>query len=204
MTSRLVKEPGNPHPLALVDLDGTLADFDGAMRLGMRKLASPDEVFIWNREGDKYPHLRARRELVMRQQGFFRNLEPIKRNMMLVDHIAGMGFDLHILTKGPMYAPNAWTEKLEWCQKHLRPGTPLTITQNKELVYGKLLVDDWTPYVERWLEVRPRGLAIIPATKANVGFYHPRAERFTGTRSNWKLVHRRLLAHYRQILQSQE
>jgi hypothetical protein len=43
-TGRNMTTNQNPENIALFDLDGTLADFDGGMDAGMRKIATPDEV----------------------------------------------------------------------------------------------------------------------------------------------------------------
>jgi hypothetical protein len=46
------------------------------------------------------------------------------------------------------------------------------------MVYGRVLVDDWIPYGQAWLEWRPRGLLVLPAHAWNAGFEHPNAIRF--------------------------
>jgi len=48
------------------------------------------------------------------------------------------------------------------------------------MVYGRALVDDWPPYVEAWLEYRPRGLVIMPDRPWNQGFSHPNVVRALG------------------------
>ena len=49
-------------------------------------------------------------------------------------------------------------EKVQWCDRHLADFPhQITITMDKGLVYGKLLVDDWPDYVLRWLRWRKRG-----------------------------------------------
>lgn len=74
-----------------------------------------------------------------------------------------------MLTKGPKSTPNAWSEKVEWCTKHL-PGRLVTLSSDKSLVYGRILVDDWPPYFEKWLQVRPRGLVICVAQPWNIAY----------------------------------
>jgi hypothetical protein len=84
-----------------------------------------------------------------------------------------------ILTKGPYNATSAWTEKVQWCREHIY-YVPITITEDKSLVYGKVLVDDWPPYVTQWLEWRPRGLVIMPDQPWNQDFIHPNVFRYRG------------------------
>jgi hypothetical protein len=164
--------------VALVDMDGTLCDYQGSLRRDLEALRSPGDPEVG--PDDETPAwLRAREHAVRRQPGWWRTLPPLKLGFDVLAELQALQFEVHVLTKGPAHAPRAWTEKLEWCQHHL-PGVPVTITMDKGLVYGKVLVDDWPPYVERWLTWRPRGLVILPAQPWNAGFAHPNALRYDG------------------------
>ncbi|MGA0270493.1 MAG: hypothetical protein ACO3ME_09370, partial [Ilumatobacteraceae bacterium] len=66
-----------------------------------------------------------------------------------------------------------------WCREHL-PGDLVTISSDKSMVYGRVLMDDWPPYVVPWLKARPRALVILPDRPWNQGFEHPRVIRYTG------------------------
>ncbi|MCK5018074.1 MAG: hypothetical protein KAS32_13540, partial [Candidatus Peribacteraceae bacterium] len=89
------------------------------------------------------------------------------------------GFEIMILTKGPKSSPNAWKEKVEWCRLHV-PDAKITITEDKSLVYGKVLVDDFPDYIIPWLKYRPRGLVIMPEHKYNIEFCNPRVVHTNG------------------------
>src|SRR5690349_10958846 len=126
-------------PLALLDLDGTVADFDGAMRRELAKLRAPGEdAALDESKYEDLPHMSARRRLIKNQPGFWRNLEPLALGMTIARLLKEEGCRLHVLTKGPKHAPNAWTEKFEWCQEHL-PNTAVTVSHDKSMVYGKIL-----------------------------------------------------------------
>ena len=56
--------------------------------------------------------------------------------------------------------------KVRWVEKHLG-DIDCTITRDKGLVYGKILVDDYSGYIKDWLDFRPRGLVIMPANDYN-------------------------------------
>jgi hypothetical protein len=86
-----------------------------------------------------------------------------------------------ILTQGPKRNAFAWSGKKMWIDKELGEAVDITITRDKGLVYGKVLVDDYPAYIERWLRWRPRGLAIMPANDANKAFSHPQVIRYDGT-----------------------
>lgn len=138
-------------PLALLDLDGTLADYREGMGRHCESFSPSDDE----------------RNKVHNTPGFFRNLKPLPLGFAIANVLKEAGFKLHILTHGPKKAPIAWTEKFEWCQEHM-PDVPVTIASDKSLVYGKVLVDDWPSYYERWMKVRPRGLVIVPAWPHNI------------------------------------
>lgn len=175
--------PAAGDAIALFDLDGTLADYDAALHEQMRLIQDLSEPPFVTRMGGTEPfHIEARRKLIQRQPGFWRNLEPIPLGMTVLKAAERIGFETHVLTKGPATTPNAWSEKLQWCQKYV-PDALVTITQDKSLVYGRVLCDDYPPYFLKWLEVRPRGLVICVSQPWNEGFAkggpqeHPRVLR---------------------------
>ena len=52
--------------IALVDMDGTIADYDGQLTKDLQLLASPGEVVYlpWDELNEYTPHLRARINLI--------------------------------------------------------------------------------------------------------------------------------------------
>jgi 5'(3')-deoxyribonucleotidase len=179
---------GPNDQLALVDLDSTIADYDAAMKAAMRTLQAPEEKSYAGRfeEGVEPPYLEARRKLIQNQPGFWRNLHLLPTGFEVVDELRTVGFRLHVLTKGPTSTPSAWTEKAEWCHKNL-PDALVTVSGDKSLVYGRVLVDDYPPYFTKWLAVRPRGLVVCVAQLWNAGYArggvleHPNVFRYDGT-----------------------
>jgi len=174
--------------IALVDLDGTLADFDKAMKDDMALLAAPGEENIdpWDRSK---PWIKARKSLIMRQHGWWKTLDTLSLGFDVLNILIDLDFEVHVLTKGPSASSIAWGEKVEWCKQYLPPEVKITLTEDKGLVYGKVLVDDWPKYITRWLEWRPRGLVIMPAHKHNEGFEHPNVIRVSqyGSIDQYKL-----------------
>jgi len=171
--------------VALIDLDGTVADYDGEMDRNLRLLKGPNEEHFtgWD---DAPPHIEARRNLIKRQPGFWRSLPRLELGFHIVEELRNLGFMLHVLTKGPKATVAAWSEKAAWCQENLSDAF-VTVTQDKSLVYGRILVDDYPPYFEAWLKVRPRGLVVCVAHEWN-GEYarggtkeHPNVFRYNGS-----------------------
>ncbi len=183
--------------IALFDLDGTLADYDGAMLRDLQVLAAPGELVYSLYHEDLPTHIEARKNAISRQPGWWSNLEELTLGFAVLRECVALNFQIHILTKGPRSKPAAWKEKVEWFQQHVLPLAPeadITITQDKGLVYGKVLVDDFPPYMLRWLEHRPRGLGIMPLSEQNQGFSHPNVVLYDG--SNLLEVRKRLEEAY--------
>lgn len=155
-------------PIGLIDMDGTIADLDKRKREEMAKLRSPGEnADDEDRDYDAIPHLKARWDLIKRRPGFWRELPRLEFGFDVPWEMQQLGFDCSILTKGPSSASAAWSEKFEWCRLHV-PDLSVHVGEEKGLVYGKVLVDDWPPYIENWRRHRPRGYVVSIAQPWNV------------------------------------
>ena len=153
-------------PIALIDLGDTLCDCTSALTSGMARLrASGEDMADWGLKSLP-PHLEARRQKVMATPGFWRDLAPLPLGFELMRLLQAEGFGVHIVTKGPYDVPQAWADKVAWCRRHV-PKVPVVVTDDKALVYGHVLVEDWLPYLARWQQ-RWSGLAIVPAQPWNV------------------------------------
>lgn len=165
--------------IALIDLDGTTADYDRAMVVQLKLLRSPLEDQLESIPYGEVPTwLEARMDLIKRQTGFWRDLPPIPLGLEICRFLQNRGFRLMVLSKGPRRTTSAWTEKVEWAQTHL-PDADITITYDKGLSYGKVLFDDYPPYIERWLQHRPRGKVLMLDNVYNSDFKHPNVLRIT-------------------------
>lgn len=181
------------EPIALFDIDGTLADFDGSMRPKLAALRSPGEdPEAEATEHEEVPYMRERRRLIKGQPGFWRDLALIPLGFQLLEEARAQRFLCQILSKSPRKIPAAAGEKIEWCVKYV-PDLPIVLSEDKGLVYGKMLCDDWPEYIERWLAWRPRGLVIAVAQPWNVGIdakFSKHVVRFDGT--NFPYVRERM------------
>jgi 5'-nucleotidase len=172
-----------PDDIGLFDMDGSLADFDGAMRRDLERLRAPEEpplpADLWI--DDERSHLRERMRLIKGRPGWWRDLPPVEPGFVVYRAARDLGFNNQILTKGPKLYAAAWAEKLEWCQRHLGDEIDVHVVSDKRIVYGKFLYDDYPDYMLRWLRHRPRGLGIMPVTPSNRDFRHPNVLRWDGT-----------------------
>lgn len=172
------------EPVGLFDLDGSLADFDKSMKQQLSLLRSPTEDPTLDETAyEDVPHIKARRRMIKSQPGFWRNLERIELGFQVFNMAKTLAFTPVILSKGPRKIAAAWEEKVEWCVEHV-PNVPIILSEDKGLVYGKFLCDDWPLYIERWLTWRPRGLVIAVAQPWNVDIdkrFADNVVRFDGT-----------------------
>lgn len=162
--------------VANVDLDGTTANYNDAMLAALETMRSPHEPKLDDPFKDTPPWLDARMMYVKNRPGFWSNLSPIPLGMKTLDVLRETGYRLNVLTKGPVRTTIAWTEKAEWARRNI-PDAQVTITEDKGLVYGKVLFDDWPGYIKRWLVWRKRGLVLMLDHPWNQDFDHPNVVR---------------------------
>ncbi len=179
--------------IALFDMDDTLVDYTSAMIESYDAIRNPsydskvpDRSLKW---------INNRVNLIQMQVGWWRGLKPLPLGFKIYEAAKAMGFKNHILTKGPSTKPHVWSDKVLWVRKYLG-DVPTTVTEDKGLVYGKVLVDDYPGYIKSWLENRPRGLVIMIAHDHNKDFKHPNVIRCDGT--NWIEVQKALTDAYRR------
>ncbi len=151
----------------LFDMDGTIADHTGALMRDLAKIQSPNEPPVTRHDDDEPEWARERKRLIRSQRDWWLNLPEIQLGMDVYDAARRIGFQINILTKGPWTCAHAWTEKVQWVRKHLHDDVKITISEDKSIVYGRVLVDDYIPYVMGWLYHRPRGQVIMVANEEN-------------------------------------
>jgi 5'-nucleotidase len=171
--------------IALFDLDQTLCDYDAALKQGMLNLRAPEEGPYEGVPRDDAPsYLRARANLLRASAEWWATLPKLQLGFDIWKLAGDLGYRRMILSAGPKRNANAWAGKKMWIDRNIGDDVDITITRDKGLVYGRVLVDDWPDYIIRWLEWRPRGLVIMPATKNNETFKHKQAIRYNGTNLN--------------------
>ena len=177
----------NDDKIALFDLDGSLADFDAALRRDLVSMRSADEPDIdeganFHDLEEAHPWAKVRMDFIKRRPGWWRSLARIESGFAILREAERIGFKINVLTKAPRLNAGAWTEKVEWCQTQPElVNADIHLTMNKGLVYGSLLFDDYPVYMGQWLAHRPRGLGIMPARPDNADFQHPNVLRWDGT-----------------------
>jgi len=169
-----------PHNVALFDMDGTLCDLQGAMLRDLKKLAGPKEKSVQDVHDKRLPqYVKNRINMIKQSHSWWEQLEELKLGFDILRAARQAGYEIHILTKGPSTSLNAYTEKVKWVKAHI-PDAKITITDNKGMVYGKILVEDHPVFIQHWLKYRVRGLVIMPKNKINRFFKHPQVIVYDG------------------------
>ncbi len=156
--------------IALFDMDDTLCDYRGKLMKDLSyRLPSEEleEIDLFQSRLSK--NIRNEIKKIRCEKGWWKNLPMLEDGLALWKFIRELGFETHLATKGPYHDTNGWKEKFEWQKKYLPEAEGITITLDKSNIFGDLLVDDWPPYIKKWLEKNPQGLAIIPKRSYNLG-----------------------------------
>jgi 5'(3')-deoxyribonucleotidase len=166
-------------------------------KIALFDLAAPGEQPPKNVFSTK-PYVSARRKMITGQVGWWLNLPKFQLGWDVLEVVKEIGYSVSVLTKGPKTNHTAWSEKLQWCNKHLAKYIDgVTICHDKSLIYGAVLVDDFPLYIKSWLNHRPRGLVIMPAHDHNADFIHPQVVRYDGT--NIGEVRTRLSERFKRV-----
>ena len=168
-------------PIILFDMDGTLCDFVGAISKDMEKLRYPKEPKYHHSYSDDVPgYIKARERFIKSSQEWWENLPKFKLGWDILKMAKNMGFRIVILTKASRESPDSYAGKKAWIEKNLGGNTEINFSEDKSLVYGRMLVDDSTKFADSWLKHHPRGWVIMPADHNNKDFKHERIVRYTG------------------------
>jgi hypothetical protein len=176
-----------PRKIALFDMDQTLTDYDTTLLNDLERLRCSNEDRVTNLYGKLPSYIEERIRLIKRQPGWWENLPELKLGIKLLTKAIDIGFDVHILTQGPYSNSAAWAEKIEWCKTLLPHVVKITITRDKSLMYGRVLVDDFPEYMDAWLKWRPRGLGIMPVSSNNKDYEHPNVVMFDDSNFNFAI-----------------
>ncbi len=166
--------------VALFDMDGTLCDYDGQILKDLERLRGDEEPHFVGPIRKGPDHIKARVDAITATSEWWKNLPKLELGWEILKIAQEQGYRIMILSQAPIDNPEAWSGKIKWLQKHL-PDVDMTLTRDKGLVYGKLLVDDYPEYILRWLTWRRNGLVIMPSNDSNSGFEHKQVIRYDGS-----------------------
>ncbi len=171
-----------PHDrIALVDMDGTLCDYNKKLAEDMARLKSPEEPVFKGEIRDAPEYLRNRADLIRTSIEWWRDLPRLQLGWDVKQAAEEVGYDIAILTQGPSHNALAWAGKKMWIDDNMGHDTIVHITRDKGHAYGKVLVDDWPAYAERWLTWRKRAVVIMPVSEFNKDYQNERVIMYDGS-----------------------
>ena len=170
-----------PENVALFDMDGTLCDYDNALRKSLEGVRSSYEPEIGDIFREEPEYIKNRINLITSSQEWWAKLPRLKLGWDVLEATKNLDYRIMILTQGPRRNPASWSGKKRWIDANLGEDTDITITRDKGLVYGRVLVDDFPEYIERWIKWRERGLVIMPANEGNKYYKNLQVVRYDGT-----------------------
>ncbi|KAK1163901.1 5'(3')-deoxyribonucleotidase, cytosolic type-like [Acipenser oxyrinchus oxyrinchus] len=145
---------GSGSVRVLVDMDGVLADFEGALLRKYRE-RYPGEPFIElsERRGflarDQYrqisPELGPKLSSVYESPGFFLDLKPIPGAIEAMKEMSNLkNTEMFLCTSPILQYEHCVQEKFLWVEKHLGAEfvQRLILTRDKTIVHADLLIDD--------------------------------------------------------------
>jgi hypothetical protein len=188
--------------IALFDMDGTLFDYVGSLKKELRKIESPQEPDVPLRFEGNPGYVQNRIDLITESEAFWSDMPKLQLGWDILQIAEELEYHIHILTQGPRSKPAAWSGKKKCIDKHFGEDFSITLTRDKGLVYGTVLVEDYPKYIKRWLKWRKRGLVIMPANEFNGSLRHPQVIRYDG--GNLKDVREAMRKRKEEVLEKKE
>lgn len=131
----------------LIDLDGTLADWQSAFNAELNELS--EEAFLAGTPGvydvfhgrEKY---KSEVDSVMNRRGFYSDLAPIEGAVEAIHEMLDEILPVCILSKPWLPNPDCVAEKIGWLEKYFgkRLERRALFFQDKTMVAGRMLIDD--------------------------------------------------------------
>jgi hypothetical protein len=175
--------------VALFDMDGTLCDYKKSLLEKLEELRSPNESTYNSPVTDDSPlYIIKRADLIRASEEWWENLPRFQLGWDILELAKSFGYRIMILTMGPKRNPASWAGKKRWIEKNLGSDIDVTITRDKGLTYGKVLVDDSPMDIERWTRKwGKRRKVIMPANPLNIDFKFRRCKKSL-EKSEWPLI----------------
>ncbi len=152
----------------LCDVDGVLASYvSSVLDLSSRHFGtrlSPDDIKTW----DLFEHLGLTPAQLntlyaeLNAPGFCTSIQPMPGAQRFLTELQERGYSVHIVT-APWRSSQTWMwERERWLWKHFGiAGKHVTHTAAKELVTGRVFIDDKADHVRKWQAAHPRGHALL-------------------------------------------
>jgi 5'(3')-deoxyribonucleotidase len=98
---------------------------------------------------------------IMAEDGFFRNLAPIRGAKAGLQRLRAAGFDLIIVSRPYRTSKHPYLDKVKWIEEHfpyIDTVTNFIATGGKKYVQADVLIDDHMPFCREYKEHNPDAL----------------------------------------------
>lgn len=163
----------------LLDCDGVIADWTGAVAEVVRKHGGVLDEHSWFERGDLPAAIRNKVMAEIAAPGFCFKFAPLPGAKEAVAELLAAGCEVHFVTS--LWDCPTWVyDRNRWLRKHgfaKKAPAGVTYTKDKWVVKGDIFVDDKIGNVVNWSIAWPNGTAILWAQKWNFA-YVGQAQRF--------------------------
>ncbi len=167
------------NPIALVDLDDTVADYSFGMHLTLDKLYPASYgLFPPNLHGDGPDHIEYLRELIYDSSDWWNELSIKVEGDEIVDRLMADGYDVKFITYARLTCPNAWFGKVKWVTGFYPDNELIILSGKRDHIYGDLLFDDNVDNMTGWLDFWPLGIGVLSGIPENREYKHERCIRY--------------------------
>lgn len=175
----------------LIDCDGPLADFVGALCGALRRRGFfrrfETSIRHWDLSLSLSHDEAAEVDTILRVPGFWSSMPRMPYAVELVQAIRRAGAEPFCVTS-PYPTPRFFVERPHWLAPMFTPDETLFVrTGSKRLVDGEVLIEDHPGTAASWLDAHPKGNAILVdrpwnTIAAREFVSHPRMWRTTDAR----------------------
>ena len=140
-----------PRPIILLDVDGVVADFEGAVRCTVAEVGyvlppTTEWNFTANLPADVFDHFHARAS----QLGWCSAIQPFPGAERFVAELRTLG-DVVAVTAPLGCCPTWESERRQWLRSKLNV-VDVVSTARKDLVYGNVLIEDKVENLRTWYD----------------------------------------------------
>lgn len=168
------------RPIILLDVDGVVCDFKGAVRRLVDEVS--DEPFdneVWDFTAKLSPHAKQHYKTHSAAANFCRGLRAYDGAVRFMERLQGLG-EVVAVTSPLRHCPTWESERRLWLAEELDFRGDVISTGRKDLVHGDVLIEDSVDNLAKWSSRwRRRGVLVTREYNvAHVGDCYVRASSY--------------------------
>ena len=155
----------------LLDCDGVIADWTGAVADVVRKHGGEMDLTKWFRNNDLAPDIRGKVMRELNDPDFCFMFKPLAGAIEAIKELRAAGHEVQFVTA--IWDSPTWAyDRNRWLRKHglIKSTSGVTFTKDKHIVKGDFFVDDKISNVLEWRKAWPNGIGVVWAQPWNVDY----------------------------------